>query len=73
MIHKLEEIFTHEKPEAVLVYGDTNSHPAGALTACKLKIPLVHVESGLILIEPCEEHNQNTNRPLFRSFDFPYT
>ena len=47
MIEKIEEVAFKEKPDWIMVYGDTNSTLAGAIVASKLHIKLAHIEAGL--------------------------
>jgi UDP-GlcNAc3NAcA epimerase len=47
MITGIEDILLNEKPNAIVLYGDTNSTLAGAVAASKIHVPVVHIEAGL--------------------------
>jgi UDP-GlcNAc3NAcA epimerase len=47
MMEELEKVFKEDRPDVVIVYGDTNTTLAGSIVAAKMGLPLVHVEAGL--------------------------
>ena len=68
MMMEIEKVLLTEKPDALLLYGDTNSTLAGAIAAVKIHVPIIHVEAGnrLGTLDNPEEANRITTDHLSR-------
>ena len=64
MLTALEKIFLKERPDWVLVQGDTNSAMAASMAACYLRIPVAHIEAGLRSHNKLEPFPEEVNRKL---------
>src|SRR2546429_7026837 len=73
MLEAIELVLAKERPDWVIVYGDTNSTLAGALAAAKVRIPVAHVEAGPPSLHPAkpEENNRPLTHHIFRPLFFP--